>query len=466
MLSSTAMPVLMPRSSSSLFQQAPMSLSMYHPAILFQPTPLYPALAPPAGRSLLPHPWRSTLDVESPSPPVQMAKPLAIGPRCRPLPVSDMCGTPSPPCSPDSASSTERTAFTIDAILSSKKRSPSSLSSVSGSPRAGSISDRGSTPSPDSFTYNTTMSSTVRADMTVSDEKLVEAITTGKSSDVKSSRKSTIHSAGERLTSSSSFGMAKIFDHAPEKILKRAHSDDGAWSAGNSRAKRVRTIFTQEQLERLEREFGRQQYMVGTERLYLAAELNLSESQVKVWFQNRRIKWRKQNFEQQQTKLAEFRAGHEARIFEGSDDEGDDAEKLVDSPPLPASRMHLAAVKPRSPLDDTVTTRSESPAERLVEERSPERQVVEAPLPSAVSSSATLPSSLEQEVKKVEQRLAMRLCRRSMLQSSLTSSTSLGAAHLKSSAGALQLRATSTVRRFDLAREGGDYLSSSGAKRH
>lgn len=57
--------------------------------------------------------------------------------------------------------------------------------------------------------------------------------------------------------------------------------------------KRIRTIFTQEQLDKLEVEFLRQQYMVGSERSYLASTLNLTESQVKIWFQNRRIKWRK-----------------------------------------------------------------------------------------------------------------------------------------------------------------------------
>lgn len=57
--------------------------------------------------------------------------------------------------------------------------------------------------------------------------------------------------------------------------------------------KRIRTIFTQEQLDQLEIEFNRQQYMVGSERSYLANKLNLSEAQVKIWFQNRRIKWRK-----------------------------------------------------------------------------------------------------------------------------------------------------------------------------
>ena len=60
------------------------------------------------------------------------------------------------------------------------------------------------------------------------------------------------------------------------------------------RNKRVRTIFTPDQLEQLERIFEKQQYMVGSERYYLASKLQLSEAQVKVWFQNRRIKWRKQ----------------------------------------------------------------------------------------------------------------------------------------------------------------------------
>lgn len=64
-----------------------------------------------------------------------------------------------------------------------------------------------------------------------------------------------------------------------------------------NRSKRMRTIFTQEQLDRLELEFQKQQYMVGSERYYLANELNLNEIQVKIWFQNRRIKWRKENLD-------------------------------------------------------------------------------------------------------------------------------------------------------------------------
>ncbi|KAI6069756.1 Homeobox protein notochord [Aix galericulata] len=71
-----------------------------------------------------------------------------------------------------------------------------------------------------------------------------------------------------------------------------------------AKAKRVRTTFSSEQLARLEQEFARQQYLVGAQRGLLASTLHLTEEQVKVWFQNRRIKWRKQSLEQQQAQLA------------------------------------------------------------------------------------------------------------------------------------------------------------------
>ncbi|KAK3743708.1 hypothetical protein QZH41_012388 [Actinostola sp. cb2023] len=79
------------------------------------------------------------------------------------------------------------------------------------------------------------------------------------------------------------------------------HEESKPWNFKQGKPKRIRTIFTPEQLERLEKEFERQQYMVGAERHYLAASLNLTETQVKVWFQNRRIKWRKQKLDRQNT---------------------------------------------------------------------------------------------------------------------------------------------------------------------
>lgn len=60
--------------------------------------------------------------------------------------------------------------------------------------------------------------------------------------------------------------------------LEKSPADISKKCGGKS--KRVRTIFTPEQLERLEAEFERQQYMVGPERLYLAHTLQLTEAQV------------------------------------------------------------------------------------------------------------------------------------------------------------------------------------------
>ncbi|CAO1433311.1 unnamed protein product [Diamesa hyperborea] len=54
--------------------------------------------------------------------------------------------------------------------------------------------------------------------------------------------------------------------------------------------KRVRTAFSPTQLLKLEHAFESNQYVVGAERKTLAQQLSLTETQVKVWFQNRRTK--------------------------------------------------------------------------------------------------------------------------------------------------------------------------------
>ncbi|NXD49073.1 VEX1 protein, partial [Corvus moneduloides] len=57
---------------------------------------------------------------------------------------------------------------------------------------------------------------------------------------------------------------------------------------------RSRTKFSAAQLQELERSFREQRYIRAGEKRRLAAVLNLSQSQIKTWFQNRRMKFKRQ----------------------------------------------------------------------------------------------------------------------------------------------------------------------------
>uniref|UniRef100_A0AC35GS54 Homeobox domain-containing protein n=1 Tax=Panagrolaimus sp. PS1159 TaxID=55785 RepID=A0AC35GS54_9BILA len=58
------------------------------------------------------------------------------------------------------------------------------------------------------------------------------------------------------------------------------------------RHKKPRTSFTKNQVTFLENRFLDQKYLASAERTKLANQLNMSDAQVKTWFQNRRTKWR------------------------------------------------------------------------------------------------------------------------------------------------------------------------------
>lgn len=60
------------------------------------------------------------------------------------------------------------------------------------------------------------------------------------------------------------------------------------------KCRRTRTVFTEHQLIGLEKCFEGQKYLSSPEMLDLADSLGLTQVQVKTWYQNRRMKWKKQ----------------------------------------------------------------------------------------------------------------------------------------------------------------------------
>ncbi|XP_007426079.1 homeobox protein Nkx-3.1 [Python bivittatus] len=68
--------------------------------------------------------------------------------------------------------------------------------------------------------------------------------------------------------------------------------------------KRSRAAFSHTQVIELERKFSHQKYLSAPERAHLAKNLKLTETQVKIWFQNRRYKTKRKQ-------LASELGGHE-----------------------------------------------------------------------------------------------------------------------------------------------------------
>ncbi|CAI2726596.1 unnamed protein product [Schistosoma spindalis] len=111
-----------------------------------------------------------------------------------------------------------------------------------------------------------------------------------------------------------------------DNFIKNSMGRNVLITSDSRKPKRIRTAFSPAQLFQLESAFEKNHYVVGQERKDLATDLNLTETQVKVWFQNRRTKYKRLHTDGKEILSDSNSKGQKSLsdIDEDSDDDGDD----------------------------------------------------------------------------------------------------------------------------------------------
>ncbi|XP_071552052.1 uncharacterized protein [Panulirus ornatus] len=134
------------------------------------------------------------------------------------------------------------------------------------------------------------------------------------------------------------------------------------------RKKKTRTVFSRSQVFQLESTFDMKRYLSSSERAGLAASLHLTETQVKIWFQNRRNKWKRQLAAELEAANMAHAAQRLVRVpilYHDGSSSAEAAHTPPAPPPPPTSLPPQSALPPYSlyypPVTSTYSTTVQAP---------------------------------------------------------------------------------------------------------